>query len=403
MLPQVGITTTLNGVVSKTGLRRPDHRSQSCSYWRRYLQHGSYRAGCYFRVEQRSPKGYRFLLSIWMKQRLPISITTEYLHWLRKPMFLILVCGEKHFLIPWYGGKNLPSTNHSWRHTSRHPSYDSYPVVGVNWEQATKYASWEVTGSTKWSLLKEVFSILHRIRKILKKLSYQIIPGWSVSGQCKENLKDNVSGGERPVTLKTVFYCLITFCLQKPSGNMPLWLWKATKPTSQDEVITDRRIYPWNGNTSRYKNTPRTQGDIQANFKRGRGDYMGMAGAPQWQRLCARSCKIIYAKRLRFCTTWLVTWANGYKMFTDPWLQLLWVILKTTTSTHSGVTYSRNSSSTKKVSLLQKDSLGKLKYQMVEDSMVSQRETTQRKCQKFPRWRCRIYKVWLRCNYTHQR
>ena len=48
--------------------------------------------------------------------------------------------------------------------------------------------------------------------------------------------------------------------------------------SSKDELITDRKIYPWNGNTARYQKRNKSQGRILANFKRGRGDYMGVAG-----------------------------------------------------------------------------------------------------------------------------
>ena len=49
------------------------------------------------------------------------------------------------------------------------------------------------------------------------------------------------------------------------------------QPTN-DERISDRRLYPWNGNTVRFQQRNKYQGEILANFKRGRGDYMGMAG-----------------------------------------------------------------------------------------------------------------------------
>ena len=49
--------------------------------------------------------------------------------------------------------------------------------------------------------------------------------------------------------------------------------------TSKDELITDRRIYPWNGNTVRYQKRNKYQGAMLANFKRSGGDYGGMAGA----------------------------------------------------------------------------------------------------------------------------
>ena len=41
--------------------------------------------------------------------------------------------------------------------------------------------------------------------------------------------------------------------------------------------LTDR-LYPWDGNTARYKRRDKYQGQILANFKKGRGDYMGTAG-----------------------------------------------------------------------------------------------------------------------------
>ena len=39
-----------------------------------------------------------------------------------------------------------------------------------------------------------------------------------------------------------------------------------------------RKIYPWNGSSLR-NNTKQNQGQIMANFKRGRGDNMGVAGS----------------------------------------------------------------------------------------------------------------------------
>jgi hypothetical protein len=46
---------------------------------------------------------------------------------------------------------------------------------------------------------------------------------------------------------------------------------------SEEERITNRRIYPWDGHWVRNPDD-KFQGEIQANFMRGRGDYMGVAG-----------------------------------------------------------------------------------------------------------------------------
>jgi hypothetical protein len=46
-----------------------------------------------------------------------------------------------------------------------------------------------------------------------------------------------------------------------------------------EELISGQKIYPWNGNYLRNDNFKNTfYGDLMANFVRGRGDYMGVAG-----------------------------------------------------------------------------------------------------------------------------
>ena len=53
---------------------------------------------------------------------------------------------------------------------------------------------------------------------------------------------------------------------------------RGNQSSDQDELYTDRRNYPWNGNSVRYQVRDKNQGAIMANFKKGKGDYMGIAG-----------------------------------------------------------------------------------------------------------------------------
>ncbi|MBT3621145.1 MAG: SUMF1/EgtB/PvdO family nonheme iron enzyme [Flavobacteriales bacterium] len=46
---------------------------------------------------------------------------------------------------------------------------------------------------------------------------------------------------------------------------------------TQEENTNERKLYPWNGSSLRNGNE-KNQGEIMANFKRGRGDNMGVAG-----------------------------------------------------------------------------------------------------------------------------
>ncbi len=50
-----------------------------------------------------------------------------------------------------------------------------------------------------------------------------------------------------------------------------------TDPSTDREIIQDRKLYPWTGHIARNPNDA-FKGDFLANFRRGRGDYMGAAG-----------------------------------------------------------------------------------------------------------------------------
>jgi sulfatase modifying factor 1 len=50
-----------------------------------------------------------------------------------------------------------------------------------------------------------------------------------------------------------VFYCLITDLPTEAEWEYAALALQGNQPTSDDEVYTERRIYPWNGNTARYK------------------------------------------------------------------------------------------------------------------------------------------------------
>jgi gliding motility-associated lipoprotein GldJ len=97
-------------------------------------------------------------------------------------------------------------------------------------------------------------------------------------GNVRKNKKSSRTGEERQVRYEDGILL--------PSYRLPTeaeWEYAAlglqgNMASQQDERITDRRIYPWNGNTVRYQRHDKQQGDIMANFRKSGGDYMGMAG-----------------------------------------------------------------------------------------------------------------------------
>ena len=161
----------------------------------------------------------------------------------------------------------------------RHPAYDDYPVVGVSWDQVQEYCQWR-TDRVNYMLLvnRGVLNPNTVDEKDMETFNTKSYLYGKYQGNVRKNLPDLATGGERPVRFEDGILV--------PNYRLPTeaeWEYAAlalqgNQTAHKDELITERRFYPWNGMTARYQKHTRNQGDILANFKRGRGDYMGMSG-----------------------------------------------------------------------------------------------------------------------------
>jgi len=162
----------------------------------------------------------------------------------------------------------------------RHPAYKNYPVVGVSWQQATDYCAWRTDRVNERILIDN--GILQEDMEQMDDnvFTTQAYLAGQYEGIIRRNPRNltnqNYGSGEESRRIRMEDGLLL------PNYRLPTeaeWEFAALGyiGNTQEENTNERKLYPWNGSSLRNGN-PKNQGEIMANFKRGRGDNMGVAG-----------------------------------------------------------------------------------------------------------------------------